>query len=120
MGGFRAPEMVKRRPAVVLVGRLPRRDRLLTVVPLSGTEPHADCDYQCRLVLNQPLPHPFNGPLVWWAKADMLATVSFERLDLFRTERDQNDRRRYLTPKITVDQFAEIQATILRALRFPT
>ncbi|WP_189411433.1 type II toxin-antitoxin system PemK/MazF family toxin [Neogemmobacter tilapiae] len=51
MGGFQPPEMVKRRPVVVLVGRLPHRANLATVVPLSGTPPnHRGCDYQCPLI----------------------------------------------------------------------
>jgi len=50
-GGFRSPEMVKRRPAIVLVGRLPRRDNLHTVVPLSGTASHPDCVYHCQIEL---------------------------------------------------------------------
>jgi mRNA interferase MazF len=95
-GGFRPPEMVKRRPAVVLVGRLPHRDNLHTVVPLSGTPSHGDCRYHCQIVLENPLPAPF-AQRAWWVKADMVATVGFDRLDLFRTDRDQNGKRRYLT-----------------------
>ncbi|WP_198669160.1 type II toxin-antitoxin system PemK/MazF family toxin [Elioraea thermophila] len=37
--GFRPPEMVKRRPVVVVSPRLPHRDGLATVVPLSTTAP---------------------------------------------------------------------------------
>ena len=95
-GGFRPPEMVKGRPAVVLVGRLPHRDNLHTVVPLSGTASHDACRYHCQIVLDDPLPEPF-AQRAWWVKADMVATVGFDRLDLFRTARDQNGQRRYLT-----------------------
>ncbi len=69
MGGFRPPEMVKRRPAVVLVGRLPNRSNLATIVPLSGTPAAAGCDYQCEITLEQRLPAPFDGQLEWWVKA---------------------------------------------------
>jgi len=114
--GFRPPEMVKRRRAVVISPRLPHRDRLCTVVPLSGSAPSHDLAYQCRIALVEPLPPPFEQS-VWWAKADMLATVSFERLDLFRTARDQETgRRRYLHPKLTADDFKRVQDSVMHAL----
>jgi len=114
--GFRPPEMVKRRPAVVISPRLPHRDRLCTVVPLSGSASSHDLAYQCRIALAEPLPPPFEQS-VWWAKADMLATVSFERLDLFRTARDQETgRRRYLHPKLAADDFKRVQDSVMHAL----
>jgi uncharacterized protein YifN (PemK superfamily) len=118
MGGFKPPEMVKRRPSVVIVGRLPNRSKLATLVPLSGTPAPPNCDYQCAITLTERLPPPFDGQLEWWVKADMLATVSFARLDLLRTGRGQDGRRTYLKPKVTETQFDQIRATILRALRF--
>jgi mRNA interferase MazF len=77
--GFRPPEMVKRRPCVVISARLPYRDRLCTVVPLSATPPAREVAYQCRIELAEALPPPFEQQLCW-AKADMLATVGFGRL----------------------------------------
>jgi mRNA interferase MazF len=117
LGGFRPPEMVKRRPVVVIVGRLPHRSGLATVVPLSTTPPHPGVDYQCPLWLDQPLPHPFDSTSMW-VKADMLASVSYERLDLFRGARLASGKRQYTVPKITESQFDEIRSSILRALRF--
>ena len=118
MGGFKPPEMVKRRPAVILVGRLPSRSGLVTVVPLSGTPAPVGCDYQCEITLGQRLPAPFDSQLEWWVKADMVATVSYARLDLLRTNRGPDGRRVYLKPKVTEEQFDQIRAAILRALRF--
>lgn len=110
LGGFKPPEMVKKRPAVVLVGRLARRDGLHTVVPLSGTESNEN--YHCRIELDDPLPPPFNQT-VWWVKADMTATVCFKRLDLFQTERDQQGRRKYLTNiKVSQENFNVIKETV--------
>lgn len=115
-GGFRPPEMVKLRPAVVLVGRLPRRDNLHTVVPLSGTPSDPRVLYHCRLEFPEPLPDPFQQT-VWWVKADMLATVGFERLDLFRTGRDQSGKRKYLTNlKVSEVQFEQIRGAVRHAL----
>lgn len=114
--GFRPPEMVKRRPAVVISPRLPHRDRLCTVVPLSGSPPAHEIAYQCRIELLEALPTPFEQT-VWWAKADMLATVSFDRLDLFRTARDrESGRRRYMHPKIIAADFKRVQDCVLHAL----
>lgn len=110
--------MVKRRPAVILVGRLPSRSGLATVVPPSGTPAPVNCDYQCEITLGQRLPAPFDGQLEWCVKADMVATVSYARLDLLRTNRGPDGRRVYLKPIVTEDQFDQINATILRALRF--
>lgn len=46
----------------------------------------------------------------------MLATVGYERLDLFRTERDQTGKRKYLTPRISPQEFDKILACIRVAL----
>jgi mRNA interferase MazF len=81
-GGFQAPEMVKARPAVVISPRLPHRDGLCTVVPLSGTAPERAALYVVRIELSVPLPEPYAHTVVW-AKCDMLATVAFKRLDMF-------------------------------------
>lgn len=113
--GFEAPEMVKKRPAVIISPRLPRRDNLCTLVPLSGTEPSHPVSYQCRLDLDEPLPEPFNQS-VWWVKADMIVTVGLKRLDLFRTRRDQSGKRKFLTPKVKPEDFARIQTCVLHSL----
>jgi mRNA interferase MazF len=114
-GGFRPPEMVKRRPAIVLVGALPGRNNLLSVVPLSGTESPADRKYHCRIELQHPLPAPFDET-IWWAKADMTATVSLDRLDLFQTKRDQYGKRKYMTDlKIDEAQFEAVKNAVRAA-----
>jgi mRNA interferase MazF len=114
--GFRPPEMVKRRPCVVISARLPYRDRLCTVVPLSATPPAREAAYQCRIELAEALPPPFEQQLCW-AKADMLATVGFGRLDLFRSDRDRaSGRRRYLHPKLTEEDFKRVLECVVHAL----
>ncbi len=113
--GFKVPEMVKRRPAVVVSPRLPHRNNLCTVVPLSQKEPAHGVRYQCEIRLDRPLPEPFAHD-VFWAKADMLATVAFHRLDLFRTKRDRRGRRKYLHPKVGDHNLRKIRAAILHAL----
>jgi mRNA interferase MazF len=72
-------EMIKRRPVVVVSRRDASGNRLATVVPLSTTAP------PIIQAWHHPMPHlRIKG---WpeipttWAKCDMLATVSFERLN---------------------------------------
>ena len=48
----------------------------------------------------------------------MLATVSFNRLDLFRTERDQYGKRKYLHPKITEQDLGRVRAGGLPAFGY--
>jgi uncharacterized protein YifN (PemK superfamily) len=77
--GFKPPEMVKKRPVVVVSRRDSHSRRLCSVVPFSTTEPNPVMPW------HHPLPHitvpgwKATGPM--WAKCDMLATVSFERLN---------------------------------------
>lgn len=106
--------MVKRRPAVVISPRLPHRNGLSAVVPLSGTEPSRPTSYVLRLELEEPLPSPFPQK-VWWAKCDMISTVSHARLDLFRTARDRGQRQ-YLHPKVDADAFDAIMIGVLHGL----
>lgn len=113
-GGFRPPEMVKRRPVIVVSPRLRHRTGLLTVVPLSTTAPERPAEYHCRISL--PCPLPGFHATECWVKADMLATVSFERLDMFRTNRDHQGRRKYLTPKVSEADFAAVCACLRAAL----
>jgi uncharacterized protein YifN (PemK superfamily) len=77
--GFQPPEMVKKRPAVVISCKESHGRRLCTVVPFSTTESKPAGPW------HHPLPHvrvpgwQAQGPI--WAKCDMLATVSFWRLN---------------------------------------
>jgi mRNA interferase MazF len=116
-GGFRPPEMVKRRPVIVVSPRLQHRDNLCAVVPLSTTPPVPELlPYVCRLDLEKPLPSPFDAATCW-AKADMIATVGFARLDLFRTERDrETGRRRYYHPRLPAAELVRVRAAVLHGL----
>ena len=114
-GGFKAPEMVKARPAVVISPRLPHRDGLCTVVPLSGDPNEHESAWDIRLEFDPPLPHPFTYGVAW-AKCDMLATVSFDRLDMFQTARDQYGKRKYLHPKVSAADLVRIRQGVLFAL----
>jgi mRNA interferase MazF len=114
-GGFQAPEMTKRRPAIVISPRLAHRDGLCTVVPISSDPGGHEVKYVVRLEFEPSLPEPY-GYTVAWAKCDMLATVSFNRLDLFRTKRDQYGKRKYLHPKISDEDLVRVRVGVLFAL----
>jgi mRNA interferase MazF len=115
MGGFIAPEMVKKRPALVVRQRPRHADGLCTVVPLSTSEPAHEEPQVIRLELERALPAPYDQ-MVCWAKCDMVATVCFARLDLFRTERAPNGKRRYFHGKVGDDDFRRVQQGILHGL----
>lgn len=98
--------MVKRRPVVVLASHK-RNSKLVAVVPLSTTRPEPVEEHHYRLLQN-PLPDPSVTEV--WAKCDMVAVVSTERLELIRTGRKlPNGKREYLTAKIGQEQFDEIR-----------
>ncbi|WP_111564368.1 type II toxin-antitoxin system PemK/MazF family toxin [Rhizobium sp.] len=114
--GFKEPEMIKERLAVVISPRLPNRSDLCTVVPLSMSPPKRDIKYQCRIELPMEAPKPYEGKFKW-AKADMLATVGIRRLTLPYTERDPvSNKRKYLTIILGHEEMDKITTAVLHAL----
>lgn len=114
--GFRKPEMVKERLAVVVSQRLPHRDGLCTVVPLSTTPSRAGIKYQCKVELPFEAPAPYPGKIKW-AKADMLATLCYDRMGLPYTGRDKlTGKRKYLKIILAEDELKKIRHAMLHAL----
>ena len=112
--GFKAPEMVKRRPVVVLSPQMQGRPSLCTIVPISTEKPKIQTRYHV-LLPDLVLPHPFeDGPN--WVKGDMLFTASFERLDLFKTGKDMTGRRAYFPVCLTDADFTKIKTAVLCSL----
>ena len=91
--GFRPPEMVKRRPAVVLSPPIRGRQQLCTVVPLSTTAPRVAMRHHMEITFDPPLPHPYAAPRAW-LKGDIVLTVAFHRLRLL-FDRKQGGQRVY-------------------------
>lgn len=106
--GYIAPEMIKKRPVVVISPAHLRRPGLFTVVPLSTTAPNPVCEYHYKLRGN---PMPWRENVEMWAKCDMVATVCFERLDRFRVSRGN-----YKTGAVGMDQVKAIRRAAMAAL----
>jgi mRNA interferase MazF len=79
--GFRPPEMVKRRPAIVLSPPIPGRQMMCTIVPLSTSAPSPVLPHHMEIEFNPTLPAPYNSPKMW-VKGDIVLTVAFHRLRL--------------------------------------
>lgn len=113
--GFRVPEMVKRRPCVIVAPKISVRAGLCTVVPLSTTKPEPLMSYHCRLELERPLPPPWDSEEVW-VKADMVNSVAFHRIDLVRTGKDGSGKRTYYLEAIPDESLRCIRICILCSL----
>lgn len=114
--GFCPPEMVKERLAVVVSKRLPHRDGLCTVVPLSTSPSRSGIKYQCRVDLPFEAPEPYEGT-VKWAKADMLATLGYNRMGLPFTGRDPvTGNRKYLKIVLPPEELLKVRHAMLHAL----
>jgi mRNA interferase MazF len=113
--GFRTPEMRKRRPAIVMSPKLPGRDQLCTIVPLSTTPPNPARPYNCVLDLDPPLPFPYDAPRMW-VKADMVMCVAFHRLKLLDRGKNSHGERVYDVRVIDADKLEEIRACIRHSL----
>ncbi|WP_419605988.1 type II toxin-antitoxin system PemK/MazF family toxin [Thiolapillus sp.] len=113
--GFVPPEMVKRRPAVVISPRLRRRQHLCTVVPLSTTPPNPVAAYHHKFTLDPVLPKPYNSK-IQWVKADMLYTVSFDRLYLPFEKKDGSGKRTYDIRVLDKADMIKIQQCILHGI----
>jgi uncharacterized protein YifN (PemK superfamily) len=109
--GFIEPEMIKRRP-VVVIARNRLNAKLVTVVPISTTEPYALQAYHHELSVN---PLPDKQGVRCWVKADMVATVSTERMDRIKIRASAG--RQYITPVISAVDLQAIRRCVLHALQ---
>ena len=112
--GFKPPEMVKKRPVVVISPRFRRKHPLCTVVPLSTTVPDPLEPYHHRMN-PQSLPG-YLAKSETWAKCDMLATVSLERFDRVLIGRNADGRRIYVAESVTADDLDAIRRCVAIAL----
>jgi uncharacterized protein YifN (PemK superfamily) len=102
----RGAEMVKRRPVLVISRHETHRRKLCTVLPLSTTEPNPVEKW------NHPCPDlcitgwQATGRI--WIKADMLATVSLERLTKpYKKTRQGRQYIEHMLPQSDIDAALE-------------
>ncbi|WP_181699342.1 type II toxin-antitoxin system PemK/MazF family toxin [Chthonobacter albigriseus] len=112
--GFRAPEMTKRRPSVVLSPSQPGRSGLCTIVPLSTTRPRILLPHHLEIELEPPLPHPYSER-VMWLKGDIVLTVAFHRLRLL-FDRWEGGQRVYDVRVLDPDVLAKIRTCVRHGL----
>lgn len=114
--GMKAPEMVKRRPAIVLTPRRRGGDRLTTILPVSTTPPGIELEHHYNLFVDPALPQPYTNQNVW-VKCDMVYTVSLDRLNLpwYKAE---GGKRQYVTQYIEQDDLEAVQRCLLTYLGF--
>lgn len=117
--GFREPEMVKRRPCVVISPKIGARPYLCTVVALSTDPPIPVMPYHCQIDLRPKLPEPWESDGVW-VKGDMVNAVGFHRLDFFRLGKDTGGKRHYLYQPLSADTIKQIRSCVLRQSAFPS
>ncbi|QBJ80539.1 type II toxin-antitoxin system PemK/MazF family toxin [Aquitalea sp. USM4] len=112
---LKAPEMVKRRPAIVVSPRLRQRDNLCLIVPCSTTEPRRIMPYHYLLRMDDPLPHPYDSG-EHWVKCDMLYTVATSRLNFPFIGKDANGKRIYDIRQLNAGQMRGVKAAILHGM----
>jgi mRNA interferase MazF len=108
-GGFRAPEMVKRRHVVVVSPRYRRHTGLCLVVPFSTVAPYEIEAHHYEILAGT---YDFFDPAKSvWAKCDMLTCVCFERLDRLLLY------GRYQAPSLKEKDLRAIQMAVGQALQ---
>ena len=110
--GFKPPEMVKTRPVVVLSRKHPN---LVTVVPLSSTEPYPleKCHHEMH---EASLPAPFQRRRMW-AKCDLITTVAFRRLDRVRVGKHPTTGKRiYHGKPVRPEDLTAIQEAVIHVI----
>ena len=110
--GFKPPEMVKKRPVVVVSTKESHGRKLCTVVPISTTESMKPSPWHHTLSHLTVPGWKATGPM--WAKCDMIATVSFDRLN--KPYMSTRSGRSYSTVMLVGEDMLCINACLLSYL----
>ena len=113
--GFKIPEMVKRRPVIVVSPKILARPGLCTVVALSTTPPDPIMPYHAKIDLPQTLPKRLRSSETW-VKGDMINTVGLHRLDFIRLGKTKDGKRIYHYSPLDAGTMERIEGCILHAL----
>ena len=108
--GFKAPELTKKRPVIVISPKLPYRSGLVAIVPISTTAPIHEVPYVFRLSRNYGWG---DADLTTWAKCDIVMNVGLERLEAFKI-----GRRKYQTPRLSAEDLQGVRKAVLSGLGF--
>lgn len=114
--GLKEPEIIKRRPAIVVSPRLRGRKELCSVLPISTTDPHEEMAHHFSLRIDPALPVPYPEQDVW-VKCDMIYTVGYHRLNL-PWWMDEAGKRNYVNQYVSEDDLLAIRRCMLAALGF--
>lgn len=107
--GFEVPEMVKARPIMIISPKLPYRSGIVTVVPISTTQPRHALPFVVRLSRNYHPAEPDDLPC--WAKCDMVMNLGLHRLDGFKI-----GRREWASPQASGDDLAMVRTGMIHGL----
>ncbi len=111
--GFKPPEMVKKRPVVVVSHK---HSQVATVVPLSTSEPVPFESHHWEMSA-MSLPESLRDERCW-AKCDMVSCVGFARLDrIINGKCPKTGKRMYVAPLILDTDFMEIIKCLKYVLR---
>jgi len=106
--GFYPPEMVKKRPVVVVSPRKRVGADVVTIVPLSTSKPSILHKWHFGIDTSI-LPFHFRAKDTW-AKCDMITSVGLWRLDRMKEKVD--GKRVYTAPTLAASDLAAIQLGI--------
>ena len=116
---FKAPEMTKRRPVVVLSDKINGRPELCTIVCLSTTEPKPIMPYHYKFELDPPLPFPYDSHFQW-VKGDMVYSLSFFRFSLPRFGKNGDGKREYDIRVLDGEIMTNIERCVLSGMCIKT
>lgn len=106
---FKAPEITKKRPVIVISPKLPHRSELAAIVPISTTAPRHLLPFVYQLSRNYT---PWGEPdVTCWAKCDLVMNVALDRLSAFKV-----DRRKYIYPTLSPEDLSGVRRAVLAGL----
>lgn len=113
--GFIDPEINKKRPVIVVSPRSRAGNRLCAVVPISTTQPQRRMPWHLEYQFTDPLPEPYSQLNVW-IKADLIYTVSFDRLSVPVRGKNADGTRCYESHSVGPGTLSAVRTAIQNAL----
>ena len=111
---FKAPEMVKKRPVIVLATRH-KSESLVTVICLSTKEPTPFKNHHLKLDQSLFPKHKLFDGKESWLKGDMIYTVGFHRLEQIKLG-FSHGKRSYFKTRLPQQTMKAVQSCVLHGL----